>query len=76
MTRPAVKRRFVESHDKFSAKKFTLNDIFTKLDELDKLIMDELDFISFHNMNTIPELFNKVLFVEFPKKESLNYVRQ
>lgn len=67
MTRPAVKRRFVESHDKFSAKKLTLNDIFTKLDELDKLIVEELDFISFHNMDTIPKLFNKVLFVEFPK---------
>ena len=67
MTRPAVKRRFVESHDKFAGmKKFAFSEIFTKLDELDKLIVDELDFISFHNMNTIPELFKKVLFVEFP----------
>ncbi|EPG9432919.1 HEPN/Toprim-associated domain-containing protein [Escherichia coli] len=68
MTRPAVKRRFVESHGKFSGmKKFTFDEIFIRLDELDKLIIDELDFISFHNMNTIPELFKKVLFVEFPK---------
>ncbi|HGK4842483.1 TPA: HEPN/Toprim-associated domain-containing protein [Kluyvera georgiana] len=68
MTRPAVKRRFVESHGKFSGmKKFTFDEIFIKLDELEQLIIDELDFISFHNMNTIPELFRKVLFVEFPK---------
>lgn len=68
LNRPAVKRRFIESHDKFSGmKKFSFNEIFKKMDELDQLIIDELDFISFHNMDVIPELFKRVLFIDFPK---------
>lgn len=64
---PSVKRRFVESYDKFkgSARK-PLSDIYNQLDSLDKVIEEELFSLSFHHIPTVTKLYQECLLVSFP----------
>lgn len=66
LNRSAVKRRFVESHIVFKEKVAKM-DVFTFLDTLDKTLNTEIDKISFHNIDTVKELYQKVLACDFPE---------
>ncbi|MFW0992339.1 HEPN/Toprim-associated domain-containing protein [Vibrio parahaemolyticus] len=66
LNRHAIKRRFVECHNSFEAK-IKQNGIFTLLDTLDQKLNEEIDKISFHNVDTVTGLYNNVLLCEFPK---------
>lgn len=66
LNRSAIKRRFVESHQSFKDK-IARKDVFKFLDTLDKTLNDEIDKISFHNVDTIKDLYNDVLLCNFPE---------
>ncbi|EGR0205120.1 hypothetical protein FMH16_00765 [Vibrio vulnificus] len=66
LNRSAVKRRFVESHQVFK-EKLAKKDIFAFLDTLDKTLNTEIDKISFHNIDTAKDLYQKVLSCDFPE---------
>lgn len=73
LNRSAVKRRFVESHEVFK-EKVAKKDVFAFLDTLDKTLNNEIDKISFHNIDTVKGLYKKVLACEFPEAK-LNQLR-
>lgn len=66
LNKNAIKRRFVESHQPFK-EKIAKKDAFSFFDSLDKTLNDEIDKISFHNIDTVKELYKKVLACEFPE---------
>lgn len=66
LNRSAVKRRFVESHQVFK-EKLAKKDVFVFLDTLDKTLNTEIDKISFHNIDTVKDLYQKVLACDFPE---------
>ncbi|WP_157936168.1 HEPN domain-containing protein [Vibrio cyclitrophicus] len=66
LNRSAVKRRFVESHIVFK-EKVAKKDVFTFLDTLDNTLNTEIDKISFHNIDTVKDLYQKVLACDFPE---------
>lgn len=66
LNRSAVKRRFVESHQVFK-EKLAKKDVFAFLDTLDKTLNMEIDKISFHNIDTVKDLYQKVLACDFPE---------
>lgn len=73
LNRSAVKRRFVESHQVFK-EKLAKKDMFAFLDTIDKTLNSEIDKISFHNMDTVKDLYQKVLACDFPE-DKLNRLR-
>lgn len=63
---PSVKRRFVESYDKFkSSTRKPLSDIYNQLDSLDKVIEEELFSLSFHHIPTVTKLYQECLLIRF-----------
>nr|WP_318379130.1 HEPN/Toprim-associated domain-containing protein [uncultured Enterobacter sp.] len=63
-----VKRRFVESYGPYrEGKKFSLGEIFTQLDLLERKIEDDLKSLTFHNIEKIAHLYEKILLINFPK---------
>lgn len=67
LNRHAIKRRFVESLDKFSKNKIASNTVFAFMDSLDQKITEEIDSISFHNVDTVAGLYKNVLLCKFPE---------
>ncbi|PKF81479.1 hypothetical protein CW749_02230 [Vibrio sp. vnigr-6D03] len=67
LNRDAIKRRFVESHASFS-KKLNKSEVFTFLDNLDRTLNEEIDRISFHNIDIVKDLYKRVLLCEFPEE--------
>ncbi|ELV2768969.1 TPA: hypothetical protein NQG29_004104 [Enterobacter cloacae] len=73
---PSVKRRFVESYEKFrGSTKKPLSDIYNQLDSLDKVIEEELFGLSFHNIPTVKKLYQECLLVSFPPDILTNIAR-
>lgn len=68
LNRNAIKRRFVECHNSFVTK-IKQNEIFSLLDTLDQKLNEEIDKISFHNIDTVTGLYNNVLLCEFPNEK-------
>lgn len=68
LNRDAIKRRFVESYLPFK-EKLAKKDIFSFLDDLDKTLNNEIDRISFHSIDTVKELYKKVLLCEFSEEK-------
>ncbi|ELV8771984.1 hypothetical protein QNE60_003318 [Vibrio harveyi] len=66
LNRDAIKRRFVESHASFS-KKMNKSEVFAFLDNLDRTLNEEIDRISFHNIDIVKDLYKRVLLCEFPE---------
>ncbi|HDT0661698.1 TPA: hypothetical protein QIB60_004384 [Enterobacter cloacae subsp. dissolvens] len=64
---PSVKRRFVESYEKFrGSTRKPLSDIYNQFDSLDKVIEEELFSLSFHHIPTVTKLYQECLLVSFP----------
>lgn len=63
----AIKRRFVENYTNFD-RKIAIKELFKTLDSLEKILNDELDKISFHNINTVTSLYKEVLLCHFPEE--------
>lgn len=66
LTKEHIRRRFVQSNDAFKDKKFTIQEIFSKLDGLNDEIANAIDKISFHNLDKTPGIFTSVLDTRFP----------
>ncbi len=66
--RPAIKRRFVETHGKFKGNHLDLRDIYVKLENLDNFISEVIDSESFHNIVSVGKLYKIVLLTEVPKQ--------
>lgn len=66
LTREPIRRRFVQSNDAFKDKKFTIQEIFSKLDSLNDEVVNAIDKMSFHNLDKTPALFTSVLDTKFP----------
>lgn len=58
-----IKRRFVEKFDPFakSQNKLEITEIYSRMEQLDKLIIDCIDKLSFHSVETIKGFFSSVL---------------
>lgn len=67
LNKHAIKRRFVESYKPFIEKNMKECKIFEFLDGLDKRINDEIDKISFHNIDVVTGLYKNVLLCKFPE---------
>lgn len=64
---PSVKRRFVESYEKFqNSSKKPLSEVFSLLDSLDQTIEKELFSMSFHHIPTVTKFYQECLLVSFP----------
>ncbi|TSP14044.1 HEPN/Toprim-associated domain-containing protein [Cupriavidus campinensis] len=68
LSNPALLRRFVES-DKFGLrdKKFSLSELFAKLDTINAVVQESLEKISFHNVADIKNVFNGVFQADIPE---------
>ncbi|HHQ4889297.1 MULTISPECIES: HEPN/Toprim-associated domain-containing protein [Aeromonas] len=64
LSRKAIKIRFIEKHKAFS-EKIKINEIFEYIDKIDKIISDEIEKISFHNVVTVKNLYIDVLDCDF-----------
>lgn len=67
LNRHAFKRRFVESYSTFINKKIQSSTIFSFMDSLDREISEEIDKISFHNIQVVTGLYKNVLLCSFPE---------
>lgn len=66
---PAVKRRFVESYEKFqNGSKKPLSEVFNLFDSLDQTIEKELFSLSFHHIPTVTKLYNECLLISYPEE--------
>lgn len=63
---PTIKRRYVE-YDKTFEEKIKIQEIFRRLERLDKEINNAIDQTSFHNIDTAVKLYREVLLVTFPE---------
>lgn len=64
LSRKAIKLRFIEKHKAFS-EKIKISEIFEYIEKIDKLVSDEIDKISFHNIVTVKNLYIDVLDCDF-----------
>lgn len=62
---PTIKRRYVE-YEKTFEEKIKIQDIFRRLERLDKEINNAIDQTSFHNIDAAVKLYRDVLLVKFP----------
>ena len=69
MNRPALLRRFVQSHPGFAEEKFRLAQVFTVHDEIKTRTSAALNQIAFHNMAKTMKIYESVFSVEFPKED-------
>ena len=67
LNRHAIKRRFVESLDKFIKNKIPASTVFSFMDSLDQKITEEIDSISFHKVDVVTGLYKNVLLCKFPE---------
>lgn len=65
--KPAIKRRFVETHGKFKGNQLDLRDIYTRLEKLDSFIAEVIDSESFHNIVSVNKLYKNVLLTDISK---------
>lgn len=65
--KPAIKRRFVETHGKFNGNQFDLSNIYSRLEGLDSFITEVIDSESFHNIVSVNKLYKNVLLTDLPK---------
>ncbi len=68
LNRDAIKKRFVKNSEHLkNSKRIPLNEIYEELDKLDKKIIEEIDSISYHNVDVVTGLYKNVLLCSFPK---------
>lgn len=67
LNRDAIKKKFVKNSESLKrTKNIPLNDIYEELDKLDERIIDEIDSISYHNVDVVTGLYKNVLLCSFP----------
>ncbi|RUO68343.1 HEPN/Toprim-associated domain-containing protein [Idiomarina ramblicola] len=72
LNKESIKRRFVEKFDPFakSQKKLEITEIYFRMEQLDQLIIDCIDNLSFHSVKTIKDFFSSVLLISIPHELS------
>ncbi|MGR5501864.1 HEPN/Toprim-associated domain-containing protein [Vibrio sp. DNB22_10_4] len=65
LNKDVIKRRFVERFEPFgrSQKSFKITELYSKIEQLDKLIIECIDSQSFHSVKTINAFFTSVLLI-------------
>lgn len=68
LNKDLIKRRFVERFEPFgrSQKSFKITELYSKIEQLDKLIIECIDSQSFHNVKTINAFYTSVLLITLP----------
>ena len=61
-------RKFVKSNTDFSEKKFALNDIFERMDNIEKEVKGYLIDLIWHNLAKVKNLYKQTLEIDFPDK--------
>ncbi|GCF89139.1 HEPN/Toprim-associated domain-containing protein [Shewanella sp. M-Br] len=69
LNKQSIKRRFVERFKPFytSQKNICVSKIFQTLEQLDSSILDHINTLSFHNIETINTFYSNVLLIDLPK---------
>ncbi|MEI4983852.1 HEPN/Toprim-associated domain-containing protein [Aeromonas caviae] len=68
LNRDAIKKKFVKNSESLKrSRNISLNDIYEALDTLDERIIDEIDSISYHNVDVVTGLYKNVLLCSFPE---------
>jgi len=58
-------KRFVETNPEFKKRKFTLDQIFTKRDQLEELVAEHIKEVIFHRLDKVVPMYRSVLAFEF-----------
>lgn len=66
MSRPALLRRFVESHPNFATEKFSVSEIFALHDQIKRKAHKALEETVFHNIERTKRIYESVFAVNFP----------
>lgn len=74
LTREAIRRRFVQTHDAFK-EKIAVQDLFRKLGSLNEDIVKLVDAMSFHNLDKTISLYRGVLDTQFPDDQIAELMR-
>jgi hypothetical protein len=69
LNRPSIQLRFVRSHETFKEKKIPISSILDRVNTLKDEIGLEIDRMSFHNLEKIPNLYKAVLDTDFPRHQ-------
>ncbi len=64
---------FVRLNPDFSERKFTLNEIFKRIDNIEKEVKTFLLELIWHNLAKVQQMYHSVLHIEFPKDMKLIY---
>jgi len=66
-------RDFVRLNPDFSERKFTLNEIFDRFDNIEKEVKSYLLELIWHNLAKVQKMYSSVLHIDFPKDMNLIY---
>lgn len=66
-------RKFVESNTDFSDRKFPLNEIYNRMDNIEKKIRNYLLDLIWHNLAKIEKIYKHTLDVDFPDNVDILY---
>ena len=61
-------RKFVKTNTDFSERKFALNDIFERMDNIEKEVKSYLIDLIWHNLAKVKNLYKQTLEIDFPEK--------
>lgn len=67
MSDTALIRKFVETNPDFATRKFALNELFQRSDEIEHEVRRYCNSLMWHNLKRIKPMYKKVLDIEFPK---------
>lgn len=67
MNKAVYKRKFVEVNDDFRKEKFSIAEIYTKMETLDELVKKNLIELIYHNLPKVKVLYEMSLDLKFPE---------
>lgn len=71
MRNDEYKIKFVKNSQKMNSTKFCLSEFYDVQNEIDKLVLDRLKEIIYHNLAVVSKLYEAVLDVKFPQYDEL-----
>lgn len=72
LSKDEIKRKFVETYEPFIESKFSLSQIYSKYDSLDKIIFKELNKLLYHNLGKIKSIFKATLKIDIGDIDELS----
>ncbi len=65
-------KNFVKGYKDFSKEKFTINEIYKKLDDLNNIVKNKLSNIIYHNLAKVQPIYEKTFKIPFPNISELS----